>query len=326
MKVAAWAVLVGLLSLAGLAIASWVWKWEGFWRGAGQPYATVLAALAAVTAAAIALHNSHTQLGELRTQRELDHQRWVTQTKNDQDRWEAQRQDEQTRWTDQRRRDDIKDLRSRFAEATEQLAHDRPAIRRSGAYAMAALVKDWRELGISEEAKVCLSVLAAYVTSPNPTYTADGTRADAGSDGPIRALIVSLICQDGVPEFGSEPGDFALLKYADLRAVEFQGSLNNVISFSGSQLQDAQFIGCAIPDGMLFDFAKLNRARLYNVNLKYASLTFADLSNASLDWAKLHGANLSHADLVDTSVNGVSYDPDTRWPNGYQPPKSMPEQ
>jgi hypothetical protein len=64
-KAGAWAVAIGLAALAGLAVSSYIFKWEGFWRGAGQPFATTLAALAAISAAAIALHNGRSQLDEV---------------------------------------------------------------------------------------------------------------------------------------------------------------------------------------------------------------------------------------------------------------------
>ncbi|MGB7871219.1 MAG: hypothetical protein WBM01_23655 [Mycobacterium sp.] len=180
-----WAVLgtvvVGLVILGGLAFAAWHFRWEGFWRGAGQPYATALAALAAITAAAIALHNNRSQLDELRAQRDQD----------------------QARWEDQRRRDDITDLRDRFSQATEQLADERPTVRRSGAYAMASLAGDWGDVGDQDEVKICMSVLAAYVNAPNPTYEELNVAGDpeAGEDGPIRALIVSLLSKYAGKQF-----------------------------------------------------------------------------------------------------------------------------
>jgi hypothetical protein len=54
MRAVAWSAILGFLGLGGLALASCLFHWEGFWRGARRPYATTLAALAAVSAAAIA--------------------------------------------------------------------------------------------------------------------------------------------------------------------------------------------------------------------------------------------------------------------------------
>ena len=51
------AVGVGVLPLAVLAVLAQAFEWVGFWRGAGQPFATIVAGLAALTAGALALHN-----------------------------------------------------------------------------------------------------------------------------------------------------------------------------------------------------------------------------------------------------------------------------
>ena len=44
-----------------LAVLAQAFGWVGFWRGAGQPFATVVAGLAALTAGALALHNGEQQ-------------------------------------------------------------------------------------------------------------------------------------------------------------------------------------------------------------------------------------------------------------------------
>jgi hypothetical protein len=50
-----------VLALAVLAVLAQAFEWVGFWRGAGQPFATVVAGLAALTAGALALHNGEQQ-------------------------------------------------------------------------------------------------------------------------------------------------------------------------------------------------------------------------------------------------------------------------
>jgi hypothetical protein len=49
------------LALAVLAVLAQAFEWVGFWRGAGQPFATAVAGLAALTAKALALHNGEQQ-------------------------------------------------------------------------------------------------------------------------------------------------------------------------------------------------------------------------------------------------------------------------
>lgn len=308
-KGATWAVGIGLTALGALALASWIFKWEGFWRGAGQPFATTLAALAAISAAAIALHNGRSQLDELRAQREQD-----------QKRYEEQRERDQSRWTDQRRRDDIKDLRARFSEATQQLADKSPAVRRSGVYAMSALAQDWTDLGDQTEVKVCIGVLAAYVAAPNPTLTwTEENGFDAGDDGPIRALIVATLSKEAGPQFQDLWGNYTLLHYAELRGVKFTAPINNADLFR-ADLRGADFTRAPYMDGIQLSGAKLSRANLNATNLEFANLMGADLNHADMTGVALSGAALVGADLSDATMPTCMYDKRTLWPDGFTPP------
>ena len=135
-KAAAGIVIVGVLALSTLSYLAYHFQWRDYWPHAGQPYATAFAGIAAICAAFIALHNGRSQLDEMKQQRNQD----------------------QSRWEDERQRNSIKDLRQRFSDITSQLADNNPAIRLSGAYAMAALAQDWRDVGDADEVKVCISV------------------------------------------------------------------------------------------------------------------------------------------------------------------------
>lgn len=359
---AAGAVSVTLATLVGIAIAAWSLNWDGFWRGMGQPYATTLAALAAVSAGAIALHNHRSQLSELRAQRELEQGRWEHQRKQDQaqreveqSRWEQQREQDQAqrredniRLEDQKAREAVKDLRARFSEITTQLADEKATIRRSGVYAMAALANDWRGLGEESEAKVCFGVLAAYLTTPSLTYI-DSDKPDAGEDGPVRALIVALLSKNAGPGLSDLWGNSSLLAGADLRGVTITAPSNSV-DFSNANLagatlfnqkfQQGRFMGTILNKADLswadmqdaqLSFAKLEGANLFRTDLRNARLVFANLQGASLDGTKLSGADFESADLYGADLSnaaeletvnleGVYYDKDTRWPEGFTPP------
>lgn len=343
LKAAIWLVGVGLAALAVLAVLASTIPWEGFWRGAGQPYATTLAALAAISAAAIALHNSRSQLEELQNQRKLDQARYEEKREAEQ----AQREDELARWEDQRNREAIKELRSRFSEITTQLADANATVRRSGAYAMAALANDWRNIGEMPESKVCFGVLSAYLTTPNPTFT-DSPKPEAGADGPVRALIVALLSSNAGPHMEDLWGKSSLLDGADLRGVAFTAPVSRVdfsdarlngasfvntklggTKFWGADLSEADFSFADLREGQLH-FAKLVKADLYGTDLRKADLYGADFSNADLSHAQLSGAkfdstDLSGADLSQTplegvDLTGVDYDDKTQWPEGYAPP------
>ncbi|MCG7606416.1 MULTISPECIES: pentapeptide repeat-containing protein [Mycobacterium] len=340
---AAVAVAVTLLVLIAIAASAYLFHWEGFWRGMGQPYATTLAALAAVSAGAIALHNSRSQLEELREQRRLDHTRWVEQREQDRARWSQ----EQERWEDQKKRDAIKDLRDRFSEITTQLADNSPTVRRSGAYAMAALANDWRSVGEEAEMKVCFGVLAAYLTTPNPTYT-DEPKPNAGDDGPVRALIVALLSRNAGAGLEDLWGSSSLLSGADLRGVAFTAPVNRVdfsdadltgASFSGMDFRRTRFAGAKLSRISFmyadlreadlrfaelartdFEHADLRSARLDHAKLRGTDLSDAKLNGASLAYADLYGVDLRNTELENVALDRVDYDDETKWPEGFTPP------
>lgn len=223
---------------------------------------------------------------------------------------EDQREQDQQRWEDQKARDEIKNLRKRFSDATGQLADERPTVRRSGAYAMAALADDWRSLGNDFELKVCIGVLAAYVTTPNPTYTDNDGRPDAGDDGLVRALIVSLLSKKIDSQFQDLWGNYTLLHYADLRSVAFTAPINNVDLFradlSGAGLTRAPYF-----EGARLNGVNLTGAKMRSVNLKGADLTFANLTGADMTGVNVSGANLRFAILTDAKADKLLYDAET---------------
>ena len=65
--------------------------------------------------------------------------------------------------------------------------------------------------------------------------------------------------------------------------------------------------------------ADLRRAALSGTDLHGADLSGAALCWADLRWADLAGADLRWADLRWADLNGVTYDADTKWPDGFDP-------
>ena len=203
--------------------------------------------------------------------------------------------------------------------ATEQLAHESPTVRRSGAYAMAALANDWNAFGDKAEMKICMGVLAAYVVSPNPTYTefTDGD-PEAGEDGPVRALIVSLLSKHAGRQFQDIWGNYTLLHYADLRSVTFTAPINNAELFR-AYLSHADFRQAPFMETTNLSGADLTRADLRQTNLRRANLTHVNLVGADLSGADLSGADLTGAVLGKVGWTAL-YDKQTKWPEGCVPP------
>ncbi len=86
----------------------------------------------------------------------------------------------------------------------------------------------------------------------------------------------------------------------------------------------------AIPEvRTLLQGANLCHAILTGANLQgsfliNANFTGADLTDARLQWANLNGADLSAATLPSDAsyLEGIYYDDNTVWPEGFQPPPS----
>lgn len=97
-------IAIVILVMGALAICAVEFRWRGFWTGCGQPFATVLAEMAALAAGALAFYNG-----------------------------ERQRAFEADQWHAEQRRAIASDLRGRFAVAQAQLSDAKAESRRVGA-------------------------------------------------------------------------------------------------------------------------------------------------------------------------------------------------
>jgi hypothetical protein len=248
-------------AMGALAICAAEFKWQGFWRGAGQPFATVVTGMAALAAGGLAFYNGERQRVTDAEQREIESQQW----------------------REEQRRETAKDLRTRFIGAAAQLADEKAAMRSVGAYMIAALADDWDAFGDEVQHQVCINVLTGYLTNPNPTY-ADASEtipASAGEDGTVRATIVRLLAAHRA---ASDEARRARTKYAvmgaDLRAVSLQHADLWHAYLSRVNLGGANLIGADLTD------ADLNGADLTGASLEGATLRCADLTKATLDRAR----------------------------------------
>jgi uncharacterized protein YjbI with pentapeptide repeats len=268
--IAGGAILLAIAILAGLSIAAAVFHWQGYWKSAAQPYATVLTGLAVLAAAALALYNGERQRSDER-------QRWTAD--------QVDRRLEADRLHD---REIKRELRSRFTTATEQLADQSPTIRRSGAYAVAALADDWYNLGNLSEVRVCLDVLTAYLREPNADF--DEETHLAGPDGSVRSTIVTLLAQR---RSAKDWKDRELsLRGSDLREVDFSGTSLAGVDLRQVDLKFAHLVGC--------DLAEAN---LGGTDLTHADMSYCNLTAAYLLAAQLSGADLTQATLIGARLH-----------------------
>jgi hypothetical protein len=269
----------GVAALAGVALCAELFAWRGFWKSAGQPIATFLAALVALSAAAIALYNGEEQ-------RKADRARWQSQATLDREKFQRDRDDADRA----HHREMVKDLRARFSDATNQLAHDSPTIRRSGAYAMAALADDWHNFGNDTERQTVVDVLCSYLTAPNPTF--NEKELDPGADGPVRETICKLLSAHR----SSDAKDSWVTVTLNADGADLRGLDLNFLNLTGMSLWSANLSGATLIS------AELSHICLYDSDLTNCDLSGANLRRALLNRSTLRGVRLLSCDLTDADI------------------------
>lgn len=186
------------------------------------------------------------------------------------------------------RREVVRDLRSRFALAAEQLSSSSPVIRLAGVYAMVSLADDWLQIEPPNllERQVCVDVLRAYLRAgvgerPN-VVTEQGELLDVEPDTEVRQTIFRIITdRAGLPEI--DPTSWSqvnvALARADLRLLDFGSN-----EFHGLDLESAKFAGSKLGNA-IFD-----RCDLTQMDAKYAVVAGAVFRNCNLTGAKFSGS------------------------------------
>ena len=168
-------------------------NWADFWETAATPYGTMTAGFAAIAAAGIAYANGRAQRETDRTtgREELAHAK--------------QQLDATTADADRKHNAEIvRELRTRYTTAVEQLANPATTISQAGASALAGLADDWLRLDLptslrintQAEAQTCINILCTYLRTNHPDYNPDYSTPDTDRrqpDQPVRDAILSTI-------------------------------------------------------------------------------------------------------------------------------------
>lgn len=159
---------------------------------------------------------------------------------------------------------------SRYNSATEQLAHESPAARLAGVYAMAQLADDWVLESHDGRRQQCVDVLCAYLPMP--------PKGNAG-DEEVRATVLSVIV-DHVRKDPSDPNSWSSLNFdfsrADLRDAHLAGSFSSMVTF-----RDATFRGEAALAWVHFS----GGVSFHGATFERLSIT-GDVSFVSLDFSR----------------------------------------
>jgi hypothetical protein len=219
----------------------------------------------------------------------------------------------------------------RFTKAVEQLGSEKTDVRLGGIYSLERLARDSKA-----DQPTIIEVLSAYVRANAPADLDPTQRGHCGRDEysvmPIDVQAVMTVIgrrdQEADGPYVDVAGVHRRLAIVDLSQSCLVGVLVFPAHLENAVLREADLRRAILPNSDLRK-AIMWAATLTSANLRYADLsdvdlTYADLDDADLRGAKLSGADLSQATITDANLNGILYDPSTKWPNGFTPPPSRP--
>ena len=217
-------------------------------------------------------------------------------------------------------------ITERFSRAIEQLGNDKEDVQLGGIYTLERIAND-----SPKDRRTTQAVLGAYVrthapwlvgspeVSQHPTPTVDMRLPWLQQRAP--AVNTAVVVLGRRPESQNELQ--LILSRVDLRGAYLPGArLSNTLfrhsNLARAQLPQAQLEGADLEDADLRQ-AKLRQTQLAGANLRKAHLQDSELQGADLRRANLCGANLHGANLDSAKLENAQADPETIWPEGFDP-------
>jgi Pentapeptide repeats (8 copies) len=230
------------------------------------------------------------------------------------------------RKVDTRRRDQLQiaqegQITGRFSRAIEQLGSDKEDVQLGGIYTLERIAND-----SPKDRRTTQAVLGAYVRtharwlvgSPevpqHPTPAVDMQLPWLQQRAPAvnTAVVVLGRRQESQDELQ------LILSRVDLRGAYLPGARLSNTLFRHSNLARAQLPQAQL-EGADLRQAKPPHTHLAGANLRKAHLQDAELQGADLRRANLCGANLHGAHLDGAKLENAQADPETIWPEGFDP-------
>ena len=318
-RTAARRLTLGLTGLIGgvyaTPIVAYAWlgasEWNEFWTRAATPYGTVTAGLAAIAAAAIALHNGNKQRDAERLTADRDHDTTV-----------------------------LREMRDRFTTASKLVADTSMTMQQAGTYALGSLANDWLARGTDQEAQVCVDVLCTYLRTHHheaarqagKPYGNNYQYTNPPVDQSVRDTIIQLIGRH-LEGPDRSPGLWSHLDFnfsdAHLHEPSLRGVFNKVVRFDGanftgkpeftavtfagcSTFANTQFRGSAVFEESIFSgqttFSRTTfhgSANFWRSHFK-GEITFREVTferRADFQWSRFAGETL----FQRVSFNGPAY-------------------
>lgn len=205
-------------------------------------------------------------------------------------------------------REQNRELRARFATATDLLSSGAYAAQLTGVHELAALADDWAEFGKPWERQVCIDLLCAQLRTPRVSKSAKRARIE---DDQLRTGIIRVI--RGRTEMHRDNGDGpwqdcnfdlsdAELPKIELQNCRFRGELNfqrttfsGFADFTGSHFWNARF------DNSTFANSAKFRGTTLGLRVSFVSAVFGN--NVSFHNAKFVGStDFSHSVIEDATL------------------------
>jgi len=327
-------IAAAVLAMGTLAICAVAFEWQGFWPEAGQPFATVIGGMAALAAGALALYNGERQ-------RATEAVQWSAGQRR------ATAADLRIRFTTTitQLADNHPTSRRSGVYAIAALADDWHAFGNDTERQVcidvlcgylttpnSTYVEPTADTAATagEDGPVRATIvrlLATHRDSTEPASSWAGTEY-AVTQADLRALKLVAEPLQAADLYGADLRHAVLcrayLDRADLRGADLYGADLRHAVLCRAYLDRADLRGARLDDadlrGAHLNHVDLRGAHLDGAILGAAHLREADLSDAYLDRVNLSRADLSGANLSGAWISGIQYDPDTVWPEGFDPP------
>ena len=132
-----------------------------------------------------------------------------------------------------------------------------------------------------------------------------------------RANMEYAVLNEGTDLSGSKLEGVNLDSF-NLRLIKLDGAMLCSASLRSVDLCMVELRKVDMRNALLCN-ANLRLCKLFDVQLQVA-----DLSGADLRRAQFHRVDLRGAKLCEAQLEGLTYDPDTRWPSNFNPKKAGP--
>ena len=223
----------------------------------------------------------------------------------------------------------IADMHDRYTKAVEQLAHDKPAVRLGGVYALAALANDWAAVDNDRQRQTCVDLLCAYIRAaaqPMDEHFMFTVSEEIGTpykqleeennenlqslyeDRDVRRAILDVLSELVSGAVKDSVAPTVDIEGMTFQAIDMQKVRLAHLSLAGTDVMDRRLVGANFAGADLRDVnvaRSLTRVRLMDANIEGVDLTHATLHDVEMTRASMRRVILSNASLENVTLIGA---------------------